>query len=65
VGAGAAAHLQQPPRSLEAGQAGQLTREPGRQVVQGAQEVEGAAGSAASRGAGPVAQAAATTADRW
>jgi hypothetical protein len=44
VGAGAAAHLQQPARPLEGGQAGQLAREPGGQVVQGAQEVEGAAG---------------------
>ena len=44
VGAGPAADVQQPARTLEAGQAGQLTPEPGGQVVEGAQEVERAAG---------------------
>jgi hypothetical protein len=43
VGAGAAADVEQPPRPGQPGQGGQLAPEPGGQVVQGAEEVEGAA----------------------
>jgi hypothetical protein len=49
VGAGTAADVEQPPRPRQAGQGGQLASEPGRQVVESAEEVEEAASISGGR----------------